>query len=83
MKTLLIRGVLTAFLGLTAASMSAQTQSTTSSSTTYIEASKIVGTRVKSSDGQEVGTIKDVVLDLRENKILVSPRYVSKSKNMS
>ena len=38
--------------------MSAQTQSTT-----YIETSKVVGTSVKSSDGQEIGTIKDVVLD--------------------
>jgi sporulation protein YlmC with PRC-barrel domain len=63
MKTLIICGVLTAFLSSTVASMSAQTQGTTSSSTAYIEASKIVGTRVKSSDGQEVGTIKDVVLD--------------------
>ena len=58
MKTLLIGGAMIAFLSLAVASMSAQTQSTT-----YIEASKIVGTRVKSSDGQEVGTIKDVVLD--------------------
>ena len=63
MKTLLIRGGVAAFLGLAVASMSAQTQSTTSSSTTYIEASKIVGNKVKSSDGQEVGMIKDVVLD--------------------
>src|SRR5207237_3076405 len=31
--------------------------------TTYVQASKIVGTKVKSSQGEEIGTIKDVVLD--------------------
>src|SRR5438552_15846513 len=49
--------------GLAVASTSAQTQSTTTSTTTYVQASKIVGTKVKSSQGEEIGTVKDVVLD--------------------
>lgn len=63
MNTLTIRGVMTVFLGLAVASLSAQTQTTSSNSASYIETSKIVGKRVKSSDGQEIGTVKDVVLD--------------------
>ena len=43
--------------------MSAQTQSTTSSSTSYIETSKFIGRPVKSSQGDEIGTVKDIVLD--------------------
>jgi sporulation protein YlmC with PRC-barrel domain len=50
--------------GLATASTFAQTESTTtSSSTTYVQTSKLVGTKVKSSQGDEIGTIKDVVLD--------------------
>src|SRR6266540_4136260 len=45
------------------ASTFAQTQSTTSSSTTYVQTSKLVGTKVKSSQGEEIGVVKDVVLD--------------------
>src|SRR5919108_655218 len=63
MKTLLIRGAMTAFLSLAVASLSAQTQTTTSTSTTYIQTSKLVGTKVKSSQGEEIGVIKDVVID--------------------
>src|SRR5205809_6258303 len=63
MKTLLSLGAMVAVLGLAMASTFAQTQSTTSSSTTYVQASKIVGTKVKSSQGEEIGVIKDVVLD--------------------
>ena len=37
--------------------MSAQTQSTT------IQVSKLVGTKVKSSQGEEIGVVKDVVID--------------------
>jgi sporulation protein YlmC with PRC-barrel domain len=50
-------------LGLAVASTFAQTQSTTSSSTTYIQTSKLVGKKVKSSQGDEIGVVKDVVLD--------------------
>lgn len=52
-----------AFLGLAMAPTFAQDQSTTTSSTTYVQTSKIVGTKVKSSQGEEIGTVKDVVLD--------------------
>ena len=44
-------------LGAAIASTSAQTQSTT------VQVSKLVGTRVKSSQGEEIGVIKDVVTD--------------------
>src|SRR5881396_3671686 len=63
MKTSLIVTATIACLGLAVASTFAQTQSTTSSTTTYVQASKIVGTKVKSSQGEEIGVIKDVVLD--------------------
>ena len=55
---------MSAILGLAVASTIAQTETTsTTSSTTYIETSKLVGRPVKSSQGEEIGTIKDVVLD--------------------
>ena len=63
MKKLLIAGATTVFLGLAVASMSAQTQSTASSSTTYIQTSKFIGRKVKSSQGDEIGMVKDIVLD--------------------
>jgi sporulation protein YlmC with PRC-barrel domain len=63
MKTLFSIGVVAAFLGLAVASTYAQTQTTTSSSTSYIETSKLVGKPVRSSQGEEIGTIKDVVID--------------------
>ena len=62
MKTLFSAGAIVTFLGLAVASTYAQTQ-TTNSSTTYIETSKLVGRPVKSSQGEEIGTIKDVVID--------------------
>ena len=61
MKTLLSI-ILTAVAAV--ASTFAQNQTTsTSSSTTYIETSKLIGKSVKSSQGEEIGTIKDVVID--------------------
>src|ERR1700755_2435736 len=63
MKTLLIRGAIAAFLGLSVISISAQTRSTASSGTTYIETSKFIGQKVKSTQGDEIGTVKDIVLD--------------------
>jgi len=63
MKTLLIPGVIAVFLSLSMVSMSAQTQSTASSGATYIETSKFIGQKVKSSQGDEIGTVKDIVLD--------------------
>ena len=38
-------------------------QTDTTNTTTYIQTSKLVGRPVKSSQGEEIGTIKDVVLD--------------------
>ena len=52
-----------AILGLAVASTFAQPQSTTSSSSTYIQTSKVIGKKVKSSQGDEIGVVKDVVLD--------------------
>ncbi len=63
MNTLLLRGAMIAVSGLAVASMFAQTQSTTSSSTTYVQSSKLLGTKVKSSQGEEIGVVKDVLLD--------------------
>ena len=63
MKTLFSLVGIMAILGLAVASTFAQTQSTTSSSTTYIQTSKLVGKKVKSSQGDEIGVVKDVVLD--------------------
>jgi sporulation protein YlmC with PRC-barrel domain len=48
-------------LGFAIATMQAQTQSTTT--TSYVQTSKIVGVKVKDSSGQEIGVVKDVVLD--------------------
>src|SRR2546430_16092424 len=63
MKTLFSLGAMNIIRGLAVPSTFAQTQTTTASSTTYIQASKLVGTKVKSSQGEEIGTVKDVVLD--------------------
>jgi sporulation protein YlmC with PRC-barrel domain len=63
MKTLFSLGGIMAILGLAVAATFAQTQSTTSSSTTYIQTSKFIGKKVKSSQGDEIGVVKDVVLD--------------------
>src|SRR5881392_4131408 len=61
MKTLF--SAIMAILGLAMASAFAQTQSTTSSNTTYIETSKFIGKPVKSAQGDQIGTVKDIVLD--------------------
>lgn len=64
MKKYLPYGVALAILGLAATPLISQTQTTAnSSSSTYIQASKIVGTKVKTQSGEEVGVVKDVVLD--------------------
>src|SRR5438094_986341 len=63
MKELFIRAAVTVFLGSAVASMSAQTQSTASSTTSYIQTSKFIGRPVKSAQGDEIGTVKDIVLD--------------------
>src|SRR5207237_10242198 len=64
MKTSLLCGAALAILGLAAAPLNAQTKTTTSSSSSsYVQTSKIIGTKVKTAQGEEVGVIKDVVLD--------------------
>jgi sporulation protein YlmC with PRC-barrel domain len=62
MKTILLCGAALAILSVAVAPISAQTQSSTTS-TTYIQASKLIGTKVKAAQGDDVGEIKDVVLD--------------------
>jgi sporulation protein YlmC with PRC-barrel domain len=57
MKTSLLFGVMLAVLGAAIASTPAQTQSTT------VQASKLVGTKVKSSQGEEIGVVKEVMID--------------------
>src|SRR5437667_5803921 len=66
MKTSLLFGATLAILGLAAAPVDSRAQTTsttTSTSTGYVQASKIVGTRVKTAQGEEIGEVKDVVLD--------------------
>src|ERR1700716_4019697 len=64
MKTYLLFGATVAFLGLATAPLATQAQTSTSTTTTgYYQASKIVGSKVRSSSGEEIGEIKDVVLD--------------------
>jgi sporulation protein YlmC with PRC-barrel domain len=57
MKTSLLSGVTLAVLWAVIVPMSAQTQSTT------VQVSKLVGTKVKSSQGEEIGVVKDVMID--------------------
>jgi sporulation protein YlmC with PRC-barrel domain len=57
MKTSLLFGLMLAVLGAAIAPTSAQTQSTT------VQASKLVGTKVKSSQGEEIGVVKEVMID--------------------
>jgi sporulation protein YlmC with PRC-barrel domain len=65
MKIYLLFGATLAFLGLATAPLTTQAQTGTSTTTTtgYYQASKIVGSKVRSSSGEEIGEIKDVVLD--------------------
>src|SRR5947208_11446180 len=59
MKTPIL--LMATLLGLAIAATQAQTQSSTT--TTYVQTRKIVGMKVKDSSGQEIGVVKDVVLD--------------------
>src|ERR1700716_3531266 len=64
MKKSIKLGAILAAVGLAIGPAQAQTQSTTTSTTTsYIPSSKIIGSKIRGSDGSEVGVIKDVVLD--------------------
>ena len=66
MKTSILFGATLAILGLAAAPIDSRAQTTsttTSTSTGYVQTSKIIGTKVKTAQGEEVGVVKDVVLD--------------------
>ena len=64
MKTLIWYGATAVIVGV-AATISGQSEipNGSSSSSSYIQTSKLVGRKVKSSDGTEIGVIKDVVID--------------------
>src|SRR5437588_436897 len=61
MKKSILLGATLALVGLAIVSTNTQTQTTTS--TSYIESSTVVGSKIKDSRGEEVGVIKDFVLD--------------------
>ena len=66
MKKSILFSVALVIGGLAAAPLFAQTQTTTSTSSSssgYVQTSKIVGTKVKTQSGEEIGVVKDVVLD--------------------
>ena len=63
MKTSLISGAAVAILGLPFASLVGQTQTSETASSGYIQTSKIVGTKVRTAQGDEIGVVKDVVID--------------------
>jgi len=60
MKTSLLFAVTFAILGLAAPPVIAQTQT---SSAGHVQTSKLIGTKVKTAQGEEIGVIKDIVLD--------------------
>jgi len=61
MKKSIIFGATLAIVGLAVTSINAQTQSTTT--TSYVQSSTVLGSKIKDSRGQDVGEIKDFVLD--------------------
>src|SRR5205809_7534275 len=64
MNTLFLFGAAFAILGLAVAPVIAQTQTSTATSTSgHVQTSKLVGTKVKTAQGEEIGVIKDIVLD--------------------
>jgi sporulation protein YlmC with PRC-barrel domain len=52
-------------LGLAAAPIFGQTQTTATSTSgdTYVQTTKLVGTKVKTAQGEDIGTVKDIVID--------------------
>jgi sporulation protein YlmC with PRC-barrel domain len=63
MKTSLFLSAV-AILGIPATSVIGQTQTSTATTTSgYVETSKIVGTKVRTAQGDEIGVVKDVVID--------------------
>ncbi len=64
MKTLIWSGATAVVVGV-AATISAQSEipNGSSNNSRYVQNSKLVGRKVKSSDGTEIGIVKDVVID--------------------
>ena len=64
MKTLIWYGATAVVLGV-AVTISGQSEiaNDSNSSSSYIQTSKLVGRKIKSSDGKEIGIVKDVVID--------------------
>src|SRR5256714_13881649 len=62
MKKNTLLGATLALMVFAAAPLFAQT-STSTTSTSYVQSSSIIGSKIKDSRGQDVGEIKDVVLD--------------------
>jgi len=63
MKKNTVIGATLALLAFAAAPLFAQTSTSTTTSTSYVQSSSIIGSKIKDSRGQDVGEIKDVVLD--------------------
>src|SRR5207253_8171153 len=64
MNKLTLHGATAAILGLVVASAIAQTQSTTTTtSTSYVQSSMVVGAKIRDARGEDIGVIKDFVLD--------------------
>src|SRR5437016_1261635 len=66
MKTSLLFGATLAILSLAAAPVNSRAQTTsttTSTSAGYVQTSKIIGTKVRTAQGEEVGVVKDIVID--------------------
>src|ERR1051326_1824480 len=64
MKKNILLGATLALLVFATAPLFAQTSTSTSTtSTSYVQSSSIIGSKIKDSRGQDVGEIKDVVLD--------------------
>src|SRR4030095_11030970 len=63
MKKSILFGATLALVGLAIAPLFAQTQTTTTSTTGYVQSSTVIGAKIKDSRGQDVGEIKDFVLD--------------------
>src|SRR6266404_7845348 len=63
MKKTILLAATAAFLGLATAPLFAQTSTSTTTTSSYIQSSSVIGSKIKDSRGQDVGEIKDIVLD--------------------
>src|SRR4051812_21338723 len=63
MKTNTLLGATLALMVFAAAPLFGQTSTTSTTSTSYVQSSSIIGSKIKDAKGQDVGEVKDVVLD--------------------